>query len=147
MFSPATTLVCSNITDPLGDNLNLWCSCLLMLNSHSKKHRVKAETTLGWTGLPGNMQNAHLHRPHTSTIHLNSLQVWWATIHSHLELQLSAPSQRPPLLPPHDCLRAATLPKPISTSKLLICVKAEVQYSLYLCISQLFNKCKLPTIY
>lgn len=57
-------------------NVNLWFSCLLVLDSHCKKH--SANSALYSAELAAYVQNTHLHTQSPS-IHLRSLRVSWAT--------------------------------------------------------------------
>lgn len=115
-----------------------------MFKYHCKKHWVNAETTLGRTGRHANAQNAYLHtlsHPPPTPVHL----VCDEPHHPHLAPQISLPFQIT-LLPALDnCPKAAPLPKPTSMSKHQVFFRAKYLLS-HLCISQPFNKCKLPLI-
>ena len=111
-----------SFTGQVEPNVNLWCLCLQMLNSHWKKHWVNAEPTLGWSGLK------EICKTHTCT----SLKYSpFISVHNRcykprclqLELQLSVPFLIHLLPPLHKCSKTAAHSAP--TSKLLILFRAK----------------------
>ena len=103
-------------------NVNLWCLCLRMLNSHWERHWVNAELTLGWSGLHGNMLNTHCtslkYSPFISGHHR-----CYKPRGLHLVLQLSVPFLINLLPPLHKCSKTAAHSAP--TSKLLTLFRAK----------------------